>query len=133
MRILHQNGFSREDRIQYKPVIYSNTIQSLGAVVRAMRPLGIYFTNSERKIDAQRLHDVIMRMRDMEPFDAPLLSSMMRLWRDVNVQRCFARCNEYELNDSAAQFFLDQLDRIGAYDFLPNEQDILHAQVRTTG
>jgi hypothetical protein len=36
-------------------------------------------------------------------------------------QACFLRANEYQLNDSAA-YFLNDLDRVGAKDFVPNEQ-----------
>uniref|UniRef100_A0A8D1BW79 G protein subunit alpha o1 n=1 Tax=Sus scrofa TaxID=9823 RepID=A0A8D1BW79_PIG len=34
MKIIHEDGFSGEDVKQYKPVVYSNTIQSLAAIVR---------------------------------------------------------------------------------------------------
>ncbi|CAF1601890.1 unnamed protein product, partial [Didymodactylos carnosus] len=34
MRIIHQHGYSKEEFEQYRPVVYSNTIQSLGAIIR---------------------------------------------------------------------------------------------------
>ena len=48
------------------------------------------------------------------------------------VQRCFARSNEYQLNDSAG-YFLDELNRIGDQNYLPTEQDVLRTRVKTTG
>jgi guanine nucleotide-binding protein G(o) subunit alpha len=45
--------------------------------------------------------DVVSRMEDTEPFSEELLAGMKRLWTDVGVQQCFARSNEYQLNDSA--------------------------------
>lgn len=35
---------------QYKPVVYSNTIQSLAAIVRAMDTLGIEYGDKERRV-----------------------------------------------------------------------------------
>lgn len=61
-----------------------------------------------------------------------LLAGMKRLWVDKGVQECFSRSNEYQLNDSA-KYFLDDLDRLGAKDYQPTEQDILRTRVKTTG
>ena len=49
-RIIHENGYSEEERAQYKPVVFSNTVQSLLAILRAMEKLGIGFGNSEREV-----------------------------------------------------------------------------------
>ncbi|KAK6630588.1 hypothetical protein RUM43_014573 [Polyplax serrata] len=159
-RIIHESGFTSEDFKQYRPVVYSNTIQSLVAILRAMPNLGITFGNNERETDAKMVFDVIQRMEDTEPFSEELLTAMKRLWSDMGVQECFGRSNEYQLNDSAKYFiildkfvdplgsqsccifqlildslcsFLDDLDRLGAKDYQPTEQDILRTRVKTTG
>nr|ANX14409.1 Gnao [Penaeus vannamei] len=132
MKIIHESGFTSEDFKQYRPVVYSNTIQSLVAILRAMPNLGISFGNNEREPDAKMVFDVISRMEDTEPFSEELLAAMKRLWADTGVQECFGRSNEYQLNDSA-KYFLDDLDRLGAKDYQPTEQDILRTRVKTTG
>ena len=71
-------------------------------------------------------------MADTEPFESELLDAMKKLWNDVGVQQCFARSNEYQLNDSA-KYFLDKLDEIGSPQYLPSIQDILRTRVKTTG
>lgn len=101
MKIIHDSGFTTEDFKQYKPVVYSNTIQSMVAILRAMPNLGLSFRNNERESDAKLVFDVVSRMEDTEPFSDDLLTGMMRLWTDSGVQECFARSNEYQLNDSA--------------------------------
>uniref|UniRef100_A0A8V0ZIU4 G protein subunit alpha o1 n=2 Tax=Phasianidae TaxID=9005 RepID=A0A8V0ZIU4_CHICK len=162
MKIIHEDGFSGEDVKQYKPVVYSNTIQSLAAIVRAMDTLGIEYGDKERRADAKMVCDVVSRMEDTEPFSPELLSAMMRLWADSGIQECFNRSREYQLNDSAQYTtqasaavlgfiplmalhsqsstmkenlisYLDSLDRIGAADYQPTEQDILRTRVKTTG
>ena len=49
-RIIHENGYSEEECSQYKPVVYSNTVQSLVAILRAMERLGIAYGNPERMV-----------------------------------------------------------------------------------
>ncbi|CAN7992281.1 unnamed protein product [Ixodes hexagonus] len=132
MKIIHDSGFTQEDFKQYKPVVYSNTIQSMVAILRAMPNLGISFGNNEREADAKMVFDVVARMEDTEPFSEELLSAMKRLWTDSGVQECFGRSNEYQLNDSA-KYFLDDLDRLGKKEYMPTEQDILRTRVKTTG
>uniref|UniRef100_A0A1I8H0D0 G protein subunit alpha o1 n=3 Tax=Macrostomum lignano TaxID=282301 RepID=A0A1I8H0D0_9PLAT len=132
MKIIHEGGFTQEDNKQYKPVVFSNTIQSLVAILRAMSTLNISYGDPDRETDAKVVFDVIGRMEDTEPFSEELLLAMKRLWADTGVQECFGRSNEYQLNDSA-KYFLDDLDRLGAKDYMPTEQDILRTRVKTTG
>ncbi|VDL60539.1 unnamed protein product [Hymenolepis diminuta] len=82
--------------------------------------------------DARVVNEVIQSMHDTEPFSDELLQAMKRLWADPGVQQCFQRSNEYQLNDSA-KYFLEDLDRLGAKDYQPSEQDILRTRVKTTG
>uniref|UniRef100_A0A7N8XXH0 Guanine nucleotide binding protein (G protein), alpha activating activity polypeptide O, b n=1 Tax=Mastacembelus armatus TaxID=205130 RepID=A0A7N8XXH0_9TELE len=57
MKIIHEDGFSGDDVKQYKPVVYSNTIQSLAAILRAMDSLGIEFGDKDRKLSGQSRSD----------------------------------------------------------------------------
>uniref|UniRef100_A0A1X7SLG5 Uncharacterized protein n=1 Tax=Amphimedon queenslandica TaxID=400682 RepID=A0A1X7SLG5_AMPQE len=47
--IIHEQGFTRDECKQYRPVVYSNTIQSLAAIVKGMDLLGINFHNPARR------------------------------------------------------------------------------------
>ena len=132
MKIIHDSGFTPEDFRQYKPVVYSNTIQSMVAILRAMQSLSISFADLARHQDAKMVFDIVTRMEDTEPFSEEFLQAMKRLWTDSGVQQCFQRSNEYQLNDSA-KYFLDDLDRLGRKDYMPTEQDILRTRVKTTG
>lgn len=132
MKIIHDSGFTPEDFRQYKPVVYSNTIQSMVAILRAMQSLQISFSDIAREQDAKMVFDIVTRMEDTEPFSEEFLMAMKRLWTDSGVKQCFQRSNEYQLNDSA-RYFLDDLERLGRKDYMPNEQDILRTRVKTTG
>lgn len=50
MKIIHETGYSDEERKAYKPVVYSNTIQSKMAIIRAMGQLKIDFGYPDRAV-----------------------------------------------------------------------------------
>lgn len=54
MKIIHETGYSDEERKAYRPVVYSNTIQSMMAIIRAMSQLKISFRNNARNEDARQ-------------------------------------------------------------------------------
>lgn len=49
-RIIHEDGYSEEECRQYKAVVYSNTIQSIMAIIKAMGNLQIDFGDSSRAV-----------------------------------------------------------------------------------
>lgn len=49
-RIIHEDGYSEEECKQYKVVVYSNTIQSIIAIIRAMGRLKIDFGEVARAV-----------------------------------------------------------------------------------
>lgn len=51
-RIIHEKGYSQEECLQYKPVVYSNTIQSMIAIIRAMGQLKIDFGHPDRAVSS---------------------------------------------------------------------------------
>ncbi|XP_065319179.1 guanine nucleotide-binding protein G(i) subunit alpha-like isoform X2 [Gordionus sp. m RMFG-2023] len=132
MKILHENGYTKDECIQYKPVVYSNTVQSLMAIVRAMSQLDIPFYDEELYQDARQLFVLSNNMDDGREMKRELADIMKKLWKDSGIQRCFLRSREYQLNDSA-QYYLDSLDRISAPGYVPTVQDVLRTRVKTTG
>lgn len=50
VRIIHEDGFSGDDVKQFKTVVYSNTIQSLAAILRAVETLGIEYGEKDRAV-----------------------------------------------------------------------------------
>lgn len=45
-RIIHQDGYTEEECMEFKAVIYGNILQSILAIVRAMSTLGIDYAES---------------------------------------------------------------------------------------
>lgn len=49
-RIIHEDGYSEDECKQYRAVVYSNTIQSIMAIVKAMASLKINYSNPSRLV-----------------------------------------------------------------------------------
>lgn len=131
MKIIHENGYSQEECLAYRPVVHNNTIQSLLAIIRAMGQLRIDFSTPDRIRDARQLFTVAGNTDDVV-LSVELSAIMKRLWRDHGVQACFRRSREYQLNDSA-EYYLNSLDRISQPGYVPLVQDVLRTRVKTTG
>lgn len=58
--------------------------------------------------------------------------ALKRLWDDTGVQQAVSKGHEYALNDNMHYYF-QNLDRMFDPDWMPTDQDILHARLRTTG
>ncbi len=59
-RIIHEDGYSAEERSQYKPVVYSNTVQSMVAILKAMERLMIKFADSTRLVSWNLFMPIIL-------------------------------------------------------------------------
>ncbi|EMP42557.1 Guanine nucleotide-binding protein G(i) subunit alpha-2 [Chelonia mydas] len=102
MKIIHEDGYSEEECRQYKAVVYSNTIQSIMAIIKAMGNLQIDFGDLARADDARQLFALSCTAEEQGIMPEDLANVIRRLWADNGVQACFNRSREYQLNDSAA-------------------------------
>lgn len=132
LRIIHDSGYNVEERKQYKPIIYSNTIHSLFAILQAMAKLNIELSSSSSHDDANEFLSRIIGNFTEVTISSRLGEVMQSLWNDEGVQLCFLRAREYHLND-AAGYYLRNLDRISHPEYVPNQRDVLQSRVRTIG
>ena len=131
MKIIHENGYTKEECMQYKQVVYSNVIQSMIAIIKAMHRLRISFANPSRVEDARRFLNVVT-MTPESAINPETAEVMKRMWKDPGFQSCFNRSREYQLNDSAG-YYLNELDRLSNINYVPTQQDVLRTRVKTTG
>ncbi|KAM5256251.1 guanine nucleotide-binding protein G(t) subunit alpha-2 [Ctenodactylus gundi] len=131
MKIIHQDGYTPEECLEFKSIIYGNVLQSILAIIRAMSTLGIDYAEPSCADAGRQLNNLADSIEEgtMPP---ELVEVIRKLWKDGGVQACFDRAAEYQLNDSAS-YYLNQLDRITDPNYLPNEQDVLRSRVKTTG
>ncbi|KAI0076150.1 heterotrimeric G protein alpha subunit B [Panus rudis PR-1116 ss-1] len=130
MKLIHHGGYNDQERDSYKEIIFSNTIQSMRAILEAMTQLDIPLSPQN---DARR--SIILSLppqleSDVLPGD--VADALKGLWRDPGVREAVRRSREYQLNDSATYYF-NSLDRMSSPGYMPTDQDILRSRVKTTG
>lgn len=131
MKLIHEGGYSRDERESFKEIIFSNTVQSMRVILEAMESLELPLSDTKAEYHVQT---IFMQPAQIEGDNLPpeVGSAISALWKDTGVQDCFKRSREYQLNDSARYYF-DNIDRITQPDYMPNDQDVLRSRVKTTG
>lgn len=130
MRIIHGAGYSDEDKRGFIKLVYQNIFMAMQSMIRAMDLLKIQYVESSSKEKAE-----LIRAIDYETvttFENPYVDAIKDLWSDAGIQECYDRRREYQLTDSA-KYYLMEIDRVAAPNYLPTEQDILRVRVPTTG
>ncbi|KFP87544.1 Guanine nucleotide-binding protein G(t) subunit alpha-1, partial [Acanthisitta chloris] len=131
MKIIHQDGYSLEECLEFITIIYSNTLQSMSAIVRAMTTLNIQYGDTSHEDDARKLLHLLDTIEE-GTMPKEVSEIIGRLWKDSGIQACFDRASEYQLNDSAG-YYLSDLERLVTPGYIPTEQDVLRSRVKTTG
>ena len=54
MRIIHGGGFSEDDKRSYAKLVFQNIFTSMQAMVRAMEPLVISFTEGDSQVQQKQ-------------------------------------------------------------------------------
>ncbi|KAF8883078.1 heterotrimeric G protein alpha subunit B [Gymnopilus junonius] len=121
MKLIHHGGYNESERESYKEIIFSNTIQSMRAILEAMPQLDLALAPQN---DGRRA--VILALPGQ--IEAEILP------RDVGdaVREAVRRSREFQLNDSAVYYF-NAIDRMSDPRYMPTDQDILRSRVKTTG
>jgi len=130
MKLIHHGGYNEQERDSYKEIIFSNTIQSMRAILEALPGLGI---NIDPANDARRA--LVMSLPGQIEGDVlhPDISDAVRgLWNDPRIRDAVRRAREFQLNDSAVYYF-NSLERMSTPGYMPTDQDILRSRVKTTG
>ncbi|WVF71460.1 hypothetical protein IAT40_006264 [Kwoniella sp. CBS 6097] len=130
MRLIYNKPYDAEERDSYREIVYSNTVQSMRVLLEGVQLMEIPVGPSN-----QSRWELIMAAPPQiegDIFPPKLADAVAGLWRDGGVQQAFERRNELQLNDSAPYYF-DAIARIAQPNYMPTDQDILRARVKTTG
>ncbi|CAG8566297.1 595_t:CDS:2 [Ambispora leptoticha] len=131
MKLIHDGGYSAEERESFKEIIFSNTVQSMRVILEAMENMGLSLRNESSQKHANAILNLPSQIEG-DHLSQDVSLAIKNLWADRGVQDCFSRSREYQLNDSAKYYF-DSIDRIAQPDYLPTDQDVLRSRVKTTG
>ncbi|XP_053959321.1 guanine nucleotide-binding protein subunit alpha homolog [Anastrepha obliqua] len=131
MRIIHGINFEPELIREYQYVIYQNVLRGMQVLIDARQKLEIPWENNERENDANYAKLIECCNVEIDNFIqwAPYIR---RLWQDRGIRRAYERRREFQISDSVS-YFLNDIDRLATYDYVPTHKDILHCRKATKG
>ncbi|ODM22076.1 Guanine nucleotide-binding protein alpha-2 subunit [Aspergillus cristatus] len=133
MRIIHSGGFPDDERHQTRAVIYANLIIAFKVLLDIMNAEHINFEHDSTKPLAQLVNNTDPDVGSEEAFsDMTIRDAMKSMWNDAGVQKAVARGHEFALHDNLHYYF-DSIDRLFTPGWLPDNQDMLQARLRSTG
>ncbi|KAI8629951.1 G protein alpha subunit [Xylariaceae sp. FL1651] len=131
MKLIYAQGFSKTEKLEWKPVVFGNVIQSMRLIFDAMEDYSIEFERKENEKNKELiLVDTEIGPNDSLPQD--YLIPVKSLWADAGVQKAILKGNEYALHDNLA-YFCEDADRLWDPGYVPTDQDLLRSRLRTTG
>mmetsp|Transcript_26 Transcript_26/g.59 ORF Transcript_26/g.59 Transcript_26/m.59 type:complete len:354 (+) Transcript_26:160-1221(+) len=126
LKILHQNGFTPEEIMTYRDLIYKNILDECILISDYCGHVGIGIPDEARQL-VQEIEDGNVKSLSVECGE-----TIKHLWETPAIQDAVEKKGDFQLNDSA-QFFFENLERIAAPNYVPEYSDILRARQMTTG
>src|ERR1043165_5972019 len=100
MKLIHEGGYSQEERESFKEIIFSNTVQSMRVILEAMENMGLSLKNDGNQKHVTTITSLPNQIEG-DHLPSEVSTAIKCLWADQGVLECFNRSREYQLNDSA--------------------------------
>ncbi|KAJ5068215.1 guanine nucleotide-binding protein g(o) subunit alpha [Anaeramoeba ignava] len=124
IQILYNEGFNDSDRLLYFGAIRANIIVHIKTLLKASKDLGIPIKPENEVLATEFL--------EFDEFTKEVGQKAKILWSDPALKSVYELRNEFYVPDTT-DYFLDNVDRVSADDFVPKERDILNCRIPTTG
>ncbi|KAG1079273.1 hypothetical protein G6F42_023851 [Rhizopus arrhizus] len=133
MKIINQNGYTKDELRSWRTIVYQNLIQSAQALVQAILAFDLKFDNGLNNEYAIVIKNYKFSGDSRAALDVSLIEAIESVWADATTKFCVVeKASEFYLMDSAPYFF-DDIKRIAKIGYIPNEKDVLRARLKTTG
>lgn len=97
---MYDGEFTEQERIAYKEIIFSNSVQCMLVVLLALPKLGLEIQPGNSLVAAMVM-DIKQASLDTETMPGVVAEALTRLWKDPAIVGAVNRSKEFQLNDSA--------------------------------
>jgi len=126
MITIYGKGFSEDEKRGYVTIVWKN-------IIEAMKTLCLQSVQHGEVSEANKnARSIFSEMKGEEDLTPELGQAIAALWKEPTIKAAYERRSTFQLPDSAAYFF-GKIDQVARRDYIPNNDDILRARVRTTG
>jgi len=126
MKVIHKDGFTKQEIERFTDILRDNCLVAMQKLIQAAQQWN-YALEDKGKADA------ILGATTLSP---DLANSIKVLWADSKaIKQAFERNNELQIpgGSSGAEYFFKHASRFAAEDYVPTQEDVIRAKVRTTG
>ncbi|KAL9651768.1 hypothetical protein ABK040_014415 [Willaertia magna] len=134
MRLIYNNGFTYDEKMKIRPMIYENILRNIMVLIAATRTLQEEFENESNKEKAEKIEGLEQKLllNAEKVWDTDLANDIAELWKDGAIQKAMQKRSLFQVEDSAGYYF-ENMARIGAENYVPSEEDVVRARIKTTG
>ena len=102
MKIIHQNGYTQEERALYRLTVYKNLIDCMKALIGAMQQFEITTDNEEVKEAMTYIESYNVDPDPESTLEPKAAEAVERIWADPVSSKTMERQSEFYLMDSAS-------------------------------
>ena len=126
MKILYGQAWDSDEMLSLKPVVFANIIQNMRLVLEYAEVNGF---------DLGDLAGAAKTFISL-PDDADVAGEngklVKKLWGNAGVKEAWGKRSGFQVLE-CLEYYCKEIDRISAQGYIPTQQDILQARVRTSG
>ena len=102
MKIIHQNGYTPDERMAYRQTIYKNLLDSAHHIITAMRKLGMDCEDPANRARTEKILDYVVSPAPTFYFAEDMARAIYDLWKDPVIPKIMDHSSEFYLMDSAS-------------------------------
>ncbi|SCV02064.1 LAMI_0G15566g1_1 [Lachancea mirantina] len=136
LKILHQNGFTKEELLELKPFIFDNLLETGRDLVNARRQLGVTLEphSGLTEEELEMVTSFSTPGAQLQKFPTDVARVLAKIWGLKSTQELITgeHRSEFYLMDSA-RYFMESLERISEPNYEPSVRDVLLCRKKTSG
>jgi GTPase SAR1 family protein len=128
LKIMHLDGFSKEERDMYRVIIHSNIVESTTTLIQKTESYGFEISS-----DMLPIVEKFKNTTELASFTDPdTARKVAALWKDPAIQKTYDLRAEYQLPGSV-DYMLHHAERLLTPSSEVFDEDILHCRLQTRG
>ena len=141
MKIINLGGYSKEEKTNYKSIIFLNVCISMKSFNDALKKLNLVFRDSQNQdiMDSFLANYNKSKTTSIYDINEKTGIDLAALWQDPVIEEAMARGSEFYLPDSTQLYliflfsFMGCIEKLTKPGYIPDEQDILRTRAKTSG
>jgi len=124
MKALHTSGFHAVERQKFAFVLKQNALDAIKGLIT--------IAQEENFRISKKLDKSVKKVTDNTSLDSSLADDIENLWEDKGILKAWTKRSKYHIPPTASYLF-QHISRIASKKYVPSDEDIFRAKLKTTG